>query len=168
MFDINDYYLGVIVPTIPYYLNIKRHRYFLGESFDPFYGMSPQVALIQGQATLLQRVGDDYYDEYFSIYRHELRYHLNKTNSLGIMLAYARPFQSYYEEDALIYSQEDLDSSYQKMDEVFNRHSYYVSYSAYNKQYAIIQLDMEPMKLVTADYLREQLENSGFSYQKTE
>lgn len=166
MFDINEYYLGVILAHPTYYNNPKRHRY-LGEcSFDPFEEVPIAIALTMGVVTLLHKIDDKYFDEYHSIYRNELAYQLNRTNPLGITLAFARPFQDYYDEEPTVYEQEELENDNKKMEEVFNNHNYYIVHNKTNKSYAIVELDTEITKLVTSDYLEEQYKRSGITYQK--
>lgn len=166
MFDINDYYLGVILPTQKYYQSKNYLRYFQGESFDPFYQIPPQLAMITGVATLLHKVESNYYDEYNSIYKNELAYQLGKINNLGIVLAFAKPFQTYYKEEPVIYTQEELENNYFKMEEAFENHAYYITQYKRSKTYAIVQLDMAPMNLVYYDYLQETKKNNGFQYKK--
>lgn len=166
MFDINEYYLGVILAHPEYFNNPKRHRYYGNISFDPFAEMLPICALTTGTVTLMHRVEEKYYDEYYSRYKNEIGYQPGVTNNLGLILAYTRPFQDYYKEQPKIYIQEEIDNNFKKLEELFNNHSYYVTHHKYSKDYAVVQVDIEPMKLVTRDYLNEQLENSGFSYKK--
>ena len=166
MFDMNEYYLGVILAHPDYFNNPKRHRYYGGVSFDPFAETLPVCALKTGIVTLLHKVEENYYDEYYSRYKNEIAYQLGTSNNLGLILAYARPFQDYYEEQPKIYIQEEIDNNSQKLEELYNNHSYYIVHYKYSKDYAIVQLDMEPMKLVTRDYLNKQLENSGIIYKK--
>lgn len=164
MFCIDEYYLGVILADPNSYDCSNKKRYWQGCSFDPFSDVPLPLAFTVGMTTLLHKIGDRYYDEYYSIYKNEFFYELNSTNSFGIMLAYARPFKAYYSEEPTIYQQEELESDYRKMEAVFDNHSYYVTHSKITRDYAIVQLDIEPMKLVTMDYIEEQLK--GSAYQK--
>ena len=164
MFSIDEYYLGVIVAEPSRYDKTSKNRYYQGYSFDPFYNIPLPLAISIGVVTLLHKIENRYYDEYYSIYKNELYYEQNASNSLGIMLVYAKPFRDYYKEEPIIYEQEELENSYKKMEEVFNNHSYYITHNKTKKSYAIVQLDMEPMKLVTRDYVLEQ--TNGFTHQK--
>lgn len=166
MFNINEYYLGVILAHPDYFINPKRHRYYGDVSFDPFDETPPIYALTIGIVTLLHKVEEKYYDEYYSIYKNEIGYQLETTNNLGLTLAYVRPFQDYYKEQPQIYIQEEIEGNTKKLEELYDNHSYYVTHYKYSKDYAIVQLDTEPMKLVTRDYLNKQLENNGISYKK--
>lgn len=89
MFDVNDYYLGLIFSSPNYYKNKKSKQRLLScPEADPFCELTKEQALIVGNVVLLRKSNDTYYDEDYSIFRNELSYHLNKPNRLGIVLAY--------------------------------------------------------------------------------
>ncbi len=166
MFNIQDYYLGVIIPQLSYYQNPQRHRYIGDISFDPFNEIPPIVALTMGEVTLLHKKGENYYDEYYSRYKNELYYKLGETNNLGIILAFAEPFQKYYAEEPVFYNQEDIESDYYKLAEILDKHSYYIAHLKLNKTDAIMTLDDNPIMQVRDDYIKMLYHDNGIVYQK--
>lgn len=163
MFDIHNYYLGVILAHPNYFQNSKsRIRAIQDIEADPFSSLTLEQALITGVVTLLRKEGDSYYDEDYSRYKNELHYELYKTNSLGIALVYVKPFVECYHEEAVFYTQEDVLLQPEVLEEMALSHSYYVMHSKVTNQNAIVINDYEPMSMVREEYLRNLLESNQF------
>lgn len=161
MINLDDYFLGVIIPDSSYYKNPNRVRNIGEVSFDPFSEMSSVLALTMGVPTLLHKVGDVYYDEYYSRWKNELGYKEAEVNSLGIILAFVKPFSDYYDEKPTIYIKEEVERNTQLMEDIFYNHSYYIAHSKLDKSDAIVTIDEEPMEQVRSDYFNFLLEKSG-------
>lgn len=141
--NIHDYYFGVIVPTPEYLKSSKRVRLLEGVDYDPFSEIPDNEALIFGTTTLLKKTiinGVDFYiDQYNSRYKNELKYQLNSPNRLGIVLAYIKPFSEYYTESPTWYLEEDIRKN-GLLPQIYEKHTYYISYSKLQNSAAIITL----------------------------
>ena len=152
MLNIDDYYLGIIKPHKSYYDKKNQYRYLGEESFDPFLELKDYEAMILGVKTLLHKSKNTYFDEYYSRYKNELFYHLEKINNIGIFLDFVRPFQDYYKEEPTIYIQEDIEDDYDQLLDILSHHSYYIAYSKLTRSDAIIILDEKPLAKFREDY----------------
>ena len=162
MFDINNYYLGVILAHPSYFRNPESKRRRLeNKECDPFFSLTFEQAIILGTATLLRRQGDNYYDEDYSRYRNELCYQEKVTNQYGITLAFFKPFSEYFTEEPKIFEEESLFFEEEIVEELLN-HSYYVVYSKLTREYHVIINDEEVLSLVREDYLKDLLGDKRF------
>lgn len=76
MFDIDDYYLGVVLASPNYYKNSNtQNRLITSPCADPFQHIPMDQALVTGNVVILKKKNDTYYDEEYSIYTNELSYH---------------------------------------------------------------------------------------------
>ena len=91
---------------------------------------------------------------------------MGETNNLGIILAFAEPFQKYYAEEPVFYNQEDIESDYYKLAEILDKHSYYIAHLKLNKTDAIMTLDDNPIMQVRDDYIKMLYHDNGIVYQK--
>lgn len=159
MFDINDYYLGLIFSSPNYYKNNKSKQRLLScPEADPFCGLTKDQALIVGNVVLLRKSNDTYYDEDYSIFRNELAYHLNKPNRFGIVLAYVKPFSECYGDEPKIYNINDIDDA---LEEILNL-PYYVVHYEDNDNYAVIINEDSPLISVRYEYFRNIMGNEDF------
>ena len=162
MFDINDYYLGLIFSSPNYYKNSKsKQRLFSYPDFDPFWELTKEQSLIVGNIVLLRKKNDTYYDEDYSIFRNELSYHLNKPNRLGIILAYVKPFSECYNDVPKIYNINDINNDDEIIDEIINL-PYYVVHYEDNDDYAVIINEDSPLISVRNEYFRNIMGNEDF------
>ena len=162
MFDINDYYLGLIFSSPNYYKNSKsKQRLFSYPDFDPFWELTKEQSLIVGNIVLLRKKNDTYYDEDYSIFRNELSYHLNKPNRLGIILAYVKPFSECYNDVPKIYNINDINNDDEIIDEIINL-PYYVVHYEDNDDYAVIINEGSPLISVRNEYFRNIMGNEDF------
>lgn len=162
MFDINDYYLGLIFSSPNYYKNSKsKQRLFSYPDFDPFWELTKEQSLIVGNIVLLRKRNDTYYDEDYSIFRNELSYHLNKPNRLGIILAYVKPFSECYNDVPKIYNINDINNDDEIIDEIINL-PYYVVHYEDNDDYAVIINEDSPLISVRNEYFRNIMGNEDF------
>lgn len=164
-FNINDYYLGIILATPEYLNNRKKTRMLAGVSYDPFLDVSFDHALIFGVPTLLKKDkknGEEIYvDQHNSRYKNELTYQVGQANTLGIVLAYVKPFTYSYHEECQWYCEEDIEEN-NLYEEVFLNHTYYISYSKKNRDAALIIVEEEPMNNLLYEYLRNLLGEEDF------
>lgn len=141
--DIHDYYFGVIIATPEYLKSSKRVRLLEGIDYDPFSEITDTESLIFGVTTLLKKETidgcDSYIDQYNSRYKNELSYQLNSPNRLGIVLAYVKPFTDYYTESPAWYLEEDIREN-GLLPQIYENHTYYISYSKLQNSEAIITL----------------------------
>lgn len=163
LFSLDDYYLGLILAHPSYYTNPERKKRCKYEYADPFSGMVLEQAMIFGVVTLLRKKGDHYYDEDYSIYENELAYQLGKTNSLGISLAYVKPFCDVYHENPTTYIQEDVLENFEVLEEMALTHSYYIMHSKLTKKNAIVINVCEPMESVRYEYMRNVMGEEAFA-----
>lgn len=161
MLNIDEYYLGVIIAHPSYFTNPKSVRVLYDTSFDPFQELNPVQAVTIGVPTLLHKVEDIYYDEYHSRWNNELGYKLGEINSIGITLAYVKPFKEYYPEKPCVYIKEEVENNPLLMERIFFDHSYYIAHSKLNRRDAIITLDQGPTDAVRIDYLNDLLRKSN-------
>lgn len=162
MFDINNYYLGVILAHPSYFRNPEsKRRQLENKECDPFFSLTFEQAIILGTTTLLKKQGDCYYDEYYSRYRNELRYQEKGTNQYGITLAFLKPFSEYFVEEAKIFEEESLFSEEEIVEELLS-HSYYVVSSKLTREYNVIINDENGLSLVKEDYLKDLLGDKSF------
>lgn len=156
MFNLDDYYLGLIFVRPEYFSNPERKRVIWDVSFDPFHEVSPDVAMIFGKVVLLKKKDDIYYDEYYSRYPNELAYKLGEDNKLGIKLVHVKPFAECYHEEVNIFVEEDVfKDSYMALEML--EHSYYVIHSKLKKSDAIVINCEEPMEIVRHEYFKDLL-----------
>lgn len=168
MVDINDYYLGVILAHPSYFENPKSiNRRLKDMEADPFNSLTFEQAIIIGVPVLLKKSGNYYYDQDYSLYENELRYELGKINSLGINLAYVKPFIDYYSEDVVSYVQEDAIKCPDMLEEMIS-HPYYVMHSKITNKDAVVINNFEPLMMVKEEYLENLLGKEKFHsmYQK--
>lgn len=162
MFDVNDYYLGLIFSSPNYYKNKKSKQRLLScPEADPFYGLTKDQSLIIGNVVLLRKSNDTYYDEDYSIFRNELSYHLNKPNRLGIVLAYVKPFSECYSDTPKIYNQDDIFGNDDIIDEIIDL-PYYVIHYEDNDNYSVIINEDSPLISVRYEYFRTMMGNEDF------
>lgn len=154
MLDLNDYYLGVILAHPSYFINPKSQNRILQDiEADPFQGIPFPQSLVTGVVVRLRRKDDRYYDEDYSRYKNELCYELGKTNSLGIALAYVKPFTECYPEEAQVYIQEKVLEQPEMLEEMALLNSYYIMHSNLTNTDAIVINDEAPMEKVRQEYL---------------
>lgn len=161
MIDLNNYYLGIIIADMTYFNNKKRYRMIGDVSYDPFDGHPFPVATISGIPTLLRKENDIYYDEHFSRFKNELSYKLNEANNLGIILAYAKPFLEFFDENDAYFIKEDVENDPKINEFIFNNFEYYISHSKLNKSDAVVIIDNMPMldfHMSYYDYLKEKFD----------
>ncbi len=155
MFNINDYYLGVILATPSYYNNgNSKKRINSCPDADPFYGFSREQAMIMGQVVLLKKEGTSYSDYDNSLYKNELMYKLGRVNSYGIVLSYVRRFTDYFSTDCSIYSYEKaLDNPFLLEDMILE--DYYVMHSNLTRDDVIVINNDAIKEQVRIDYLKK-------------
>lgn len=154
MFDINDYYLGVIIAHPSYFRNPEsKKRCMENKEYDPFFSLSFEQAITIGIVTLLRKSGDNYYDEDYSRYKNELCYQEHKTNRYGIMLAYQKPLLDYCYEETEIFDIESLYDEENLLDALTR--SYYVVHSKLTGEYDVVINDESVFSLVKEDYLKD-------------
>lgn len=157
MFDINDYYLGVIIGSPNYYNNKYTQKRLISNLYaDPFFGLGKEQLLITGQVVILRKQHDTYYDEEYSIYQNELSYHLGKENRYGIILAYVKPFSDYFSEDVHIYNLKEIENDDCFFEKILF-HSYYVMYTEEINNYSIITNDITYLERMRYGYLKDLL-----------
>lgn len=162
MFDINDYYLGVILAHPSYFRNPESRMRCVGNAENnPFQLLSFEQAIVIGEATLLRKKGDKYYDEYYSRYKNELCYQEKRTNRFGITLAYQKPFLDYCLEETKIFDQESLFFDEEMVEDAVTR-SYYVVQSKLRDEYNVVINDEDVFSYVKEDYLTELLGEEVF------
>lgn len=155
MFNINDYYLGVILATPSYYNNgNSKKRINSCPDADPFYGFSREQAMIMGQTVLLKKEGTSYSDYDNSLYKNELMYKLGRVNSYGIVLSYVRRFTDYFSIDCSTYSYEKaLDNLFLLEDMILE--DYYVMHSNLTRDDVIVINNDAIKEQVRIDYLKK-------------
>lgn len=155
MFNINDYYLGVILATPSYYNNgNSKKRINSCPDADPFYGFSREQAMIMGQTVLLKKEGTSYSDYDNSLYKNELMYKLGRVNSYGIVLSYVRRFTDYFSIDCSTYSYEKaLDNPFLLEDMILE--DYYVMHSNLTRDDVIVINNDAIKEQVRIDYLKK-------------
>lgn len=163
MFDINDYYLGLLLAQPGYFSNPKSIKRQMYEDADPFADMPIEQAMILGVVTLLRKKDDTYYDQDYSIYKNELAYQLGEVNSLGISLAYVKPFRDCYSEEPTTYIEEDVLEQLELLEEMTLTHSYYVMYSKLTRESAVVINVCEPMESVRYEYMRSVMGEEAFA-----
>lgn len=157
MFDINDYYLGLIFANFDYFDNQKAlKRLYLYADADPFYNMRKENAIVTGNVVLLRKENDRYYDEDHSLYKNELYYKLGEMNDLGIFLIHVKPFKECFHEKVNIYILEEVYEDEELMEEMIS-HSYYVVYDKTTKEYAVIINVDSPLEIVRNEYFKQLL-----------
>ena len=160
MFNVNDYYLGLIFATPSYFENkLNYQRLMNNPESNPFDDLSKEQSMIIGNVVLLKKEGDKYYDEEYSIFEHELSYTLNKPNRLGITLGYVRPFSDYYDaNDEELFLYEDMLFEDDILYEATLK-SWYVVYYGTSGDYHIVINDTNIMNNVRNDFFNELLGN---------
>lgn len=161
MINLNNYYLGIIITDISYFNNPKRYRMIGDVSYDPFEGKSFPVATVCGIPTLLRWEDDVYYDEFFSRFKNELSYKLNKSNNLGIVLAYVKPFLEFYEKNDSYFIKEEVEGNFKFNEFIFDNYEYYISHSKLDRSDAVVIIDNMPMldfHMSYYDYLTEKFD----------
>lgn len=156
MFNLDDYYLGLIFVGPQYFNNPERKRVIWDISFDPFEEVSQNEAMIFGKVVLLKKKDGIYYDEYYSRYPNELAYQLGEDNKLGIKLVHVKPFAECYHEDVNTYVEEEVFHDYNMTLEMLE-HSYYVIHSKLKKSDAIVINCEDPMEIVRHEYFKDLL-----------
>lgn len=155
MFNIDDYYLGVILASPSYYNNgNSKKRINSCPDADPFYGFSREQAMIMGQTVLLKKEGTSYSDYDNSLYKNELMYKLGRVNSYGIVLSYVRRFTDYFSIDCSTYSYEKaLDNPFLLEDMILE--DYYVMHSNHTRDDVIVINNDAIKEQVRIDYLKK-------------
>lgn len=155
MFNIDDYYLGVILASPSYYNNgNSKKRINSCPDADPFYGFSREQAIIMGQVVLLKKEGTYYSDYDNSLYKNELMYKLGRVNSYGIILAYVRKFTDYFSTDCSTYSYERALSNPFLLENMILE-DYYVMHSTLTRDDAVVINNLEKKEMVRTDYLKK-------------
>lgn len=161
MFDINDYYLGVIIAHPLYFGNLESEKRCIeNKECDPFFSLSFEQSITIGTATLLRKNGDNYYDEEYSRYQNELCYQEHKINRYGITLAYKKPLLDYCYGEAKIFDRESLCDEETLLDALSR--SYYVVHSKLTGEYNVVINDEEVLSLVKEDYLKDIVGEKSF------
>lgn len=161
MFDIHDYYLGVIIAHPSYFRNPEsKKRWIENVECDPFSPLSFEQAITIGTATLLRKQGDNYYDEEYSRYKNELCYQEKKTNRYGITLAYQKPLLAYCCCETKISDRESLWDEDELVEAL--GYPYYVVHSKLTGEYDVIINAEESFSLVKEDYLKDLLGEKTF------
>ncbi len=157
MFDINDYYIGLIFPTVDYFTSsLNKKRLINRPEANPFEDLTEEQALIFGKTVLLKKNTNKYSDDEYSIYENELTYELDKTNKFGILLAYVKPFSECYPYDYKIFEQEDMLNDDSLVDEALE-YPFYVVHYGYSDIYKISISVEEPMDDVRTEFFRNLL-----------
>lgn len=157
MVNLEDYYIGILLAHPSHSDNCKSEKRCRNYPFmDPFYRTSKEERYIFGVPTLLKKKQEHYYDQEFSLYENEISYQLGEMNSLGIVLAYVKPFVDCYQEEPIVYTEED---TFEREDLFYEMitHTYYVLHSKLRRKEAIIINDEEPMDKVREEYLQHLL-----------
>ncbi len=163
MFNIDDFYLGLIFPTPNYFTNhISRNRLIQYPEADPFSEFDEKDALVLGQVVLLKKNGDKYSDEEYSIFDNELTYKLGETNRLGITLAYVRPFLDYFDDSYFVISHEDTCLDDHLLEFAFSQ-PYYVSYYKTTGNYHIVINELHTMDNFRYDFFLDLLGEDDFN-----
>lgn len=166
MFNINDYYLGVILATPSYYNNgNSKKRINSCPDADPFYGFSREQAMIMGQVVLLKKEGTSYSDYDNSLYKNELMYKLGRVNSYGIILAYVRRFTDYFSTDCSTYSYERALSNPFLLENMILE-DYYVMHSTLTREDAVVINNLENKEMVRIDYLKKLFDDNNIDVKK--
>lgn len=166
MFNLDDYYLGVILASPSYYnIGKSQKRIKSYPDADPFYGFSRAQAMIMGQVVLLKKEGISYSDYDNSLYKNELMYNLGKVNSYGIVLSYVRKFTDYFSKDCSTYSYERaLDNPFLLENMVLE--DYYVMRSTLTREDAVVINNLEIKEQVRTDYLKKLFSDNNIDIKK--
>lgn len=162
MFQINDFYIGLIFAHPSYFSNPKAERWIGDVSYDPFQEIPPAEAITMGLPVLLKKKGDSYYDEENCRWENELAYQLNTTSPLGITLAHVKPFTECYHEELSTYIAEEIETDDELLEEMISTHSYTVIHSKLNRKDNLVILQGEPMQAVQYEYFRNVLGEEAF------
>lgn len=163
MFNINDFYLGLIFPTPEYFTNSRsRNRLINYPESDPFSELEEKEALVLGQVVLLKKNGDKYSDEEYSIFENELTYKLGETNRLGINLAYVKPFLDYFDDSYIVISH-DATCLDERLLEFAYSQPYYVCYYNSSNKYHIVINELHTMDDVRFDFFYDLLGEDDFN-----
>lgn len=161
MFDINDYYLGVIIAHPSYFENLESEKRRIADvECDPFFSLSFEQSITIGTVVLLRRNGDNYYDEDYSRFPNELCYQENKTNRYGITLAYQKPLLDYCYGEVKIFDRESLFDEENLLDALSR--SYYVVHSKLTGEYNVVINVEEVLSFLKEDYLKDLLGEKTF------
>lgn len=151
--NLENYYIGILLAHPSHFANRKSEKRCRNYPFmDPFYGASKEESYIFGIPTLLKKKQDHYYDQEFSLYENEISYQLGEMNSLGIVLAYVKPFVDCYQEEPVVYEEEEVWENSDLLYEMLS-HTYYVIHSKLSKKDAIVINIEEPMDKAREEYL---------------
>jgi len=138
---LDKFYLGFIQLN-PYVYNTDIARRMLYDvNYDPFCEDHPIYSMIYGNVVLLRREGDNFYDEYSSRYRNEIKYKIGETNKYGIRLSYVKSFTDIYKEEPLVICKEEAEDDYNVQSYLYDNRQYYISHSKLDGSDAIIILD---------------------------
>lgn len=166
MFNIDDYYLGVILASPSYYNNgNSKKRINSCPDADPFYGFSREQAMIMGQTVLLKKEVTYYSDYDNSLYKNELKYNLGKVNSYGIVLSYVRKFTDYFSKDCSTYSYERALSNPFLLESMISE-DYYVMHSTLTREDAVVINNLEKKEMVRIDYLKKLFDDNNIDVKK--
>ncbi len=159
MFNLDDYYIGLIFADPNTYNPIKAARYLGDINFDPF----DEVPLIQkfflGVTVLLKKNQDGFNVIEYERYDNDLKLRLNEVNRNGIILRYVKPLKEVYGEDYKIYNAEDLVNVPGLIEEAITTGTYYVVYREVAKKYEVRIMDDELSCLVRRDFFEEASQN---------
>ncbi len=164
MFNVDDYYLGLIFATPSYFENKLNYNRLLNyPESNPFECLTKEQSMIIGNVILLKKEGDTYYDEEYSIFPKEISYTLNKPNRLGITLGYVKPFCEYYNKsEEEIFLQEEIIFDDELFVNILNK-PWYVLYYGNSGDYYIVVNDVDTMDNVRNDFFRELLGEEDFN-----